>query len=74
MMKFRGQGKDGAPVYGLGLSEANMRRLKSGMPIRINTEDLGGPPGSIMVFYGRTEEEMAEMVAPWVTMTGEKPT
>jgi hypothetical protein len=63
MIKFRGTDKNDVPVVGFGLSEANVQRLKQGMPILIDTDDtkeLFGVPAQIVIFYGNTEESMQE--------------
>lgn len=56
MIKFKADG-DGGPLYGFGLSEENLRRLRDGKPILINLAELG-MEGRAVIFYGRTETDM----------------
>lgn len=63
MVKFQGTGVDGVPIVGFGLSEANVQKLKEGMPVLIDvehTKELLGVPARIVIFYGVTEEAMQE--------------
>lgn len=63
MIKFQGTGLNGLPVVGFGLSEANVQRLKEGLPILIDakdTQELLGVQAQIVIFYGKTEESMQE--------------
>lgn len=50
-----------------GLSERNLELLRKGMPIKINMTELG-LTGTILIFYGKTEEamyeELKELVGP----------
>jgi hypothetical protein len=41
-----------------GVSALNVERLMEGKPIVINLTDLGLPKGRVMIFYGKTEEDM----------------
>lgn len=41
-----------------GLSALNIERLMEGKPISIDLKDLGLPKGRVMIFYGKTEEDM----------------
>lgn len=69
MIKFSST-LNGNPVIGLGLSEANIKKLREGMPILITTEDtkkLLGVECSIMIMYGRTEKEITKMLEPLIT-------
>jgi len=60
--------KDGKPIHSivLGLSYANLDRLKAGRPIKIDTTELGLPGGEILIFSGETEEAMAEELKEFV--------
>lgn len=63
MIKFQGTGLDGVPIIGFGLSEANVQKLKEGMPVLIDvdhTKELLGVQARIVIFYGKTEEDMQE--------------
>jgi hypothetical protein len=48
-----------------GLSETNMVRLREGKPIKIDMSELG-LPGSVIIFYGETEEKMRDDIAQFV--------
>lgn len=76
MIKFVAQRKDG-PLIGFGLSKRNIELLQHGKPVVVNLADLGLPPGKIMIFYGKTEKDMAamlsEFIGPGTTVIGEKP-
>lgn len=61
MIKFIGA--DGK-LIGFGLSEENVKRLKDGMPIKINGEEVGLRGYVFTIFYGETEEKMAAELAP----------
>lgn len=56
MIKFTAD-INGKPVLGIGISEVNVRKLKEGMPIKINDKDFFD--GIIVIMYGKTEEHMA---------------
>ena len=53
MVKFRIGDK-----IGLGLSKLNVKKLKQGKPIVIDTNELGIPGHEIFIFYGDTEKDM----------------
>ena len=58
---------NGKPVVGIGLSEDNLRKLREGMPIHITPEDMKNLLGvecSIIVMYGRTEEDITKCWNP----------
>jgi len=44
-----------------GLSERNIELLKEGRPILINLAEMGAR-GSMVIFYGKTEESMAKQI------------
>ena len=52
----------GVICYGFGISEENVNRLKKGQPIFIDLSEIGGT-GEVMIFYGKTEEDMARDLA-----------
>ena len=60
MIKFSGKNRDGRLVFGFGISEENVKRLKDDNPILINLEDLSDVVGDVVIFYGETEEQMEE--------------
>lgn len=61
MIRFALETDDG-PVFGLGISEENVRRLKAGQPIRVSLDEMGGD-GVAMIFYGETERDLVDMIA-----------
>jgi hypothetical protein len=64
MLKFS-YTKAGAPCYGFGLSERNLYRLRKGEPIRIDLAQMGST-GEVLIFYGRTELDMAQDLAEFI--------
>jgi hypothetical protein len=47
-------------LLGLGLSFKNIKRMKKGEPILIDTEELGMGKGKILIFAGESEKVMEE--------------
>ena len=41
-----------------GLSALNVERLMQGKPISIDLKELGLEKGRVLIFYGKTEEDM----------------
>ncbi len=58
MIKFRA-----GELIGFGLSAENVKRLQAGEPIRFSLAEMG-LPGEVLIFYGETEEAMAEWLKP----------
>jgi hypothetical protein len=56
--------KAGNTVF-FGLSETNIVRLREGKPIKIDMYELG-LFGSVIIFYGETEEKMRDDLAEFV--------
>jgi len=46
-----------------GLSARNLELLMEGKPITIDLKELGLESGSVLIFYGRTEEDMKATLA-----------
>jgi hypothetical protein len=61
MIKFKGK-FNGKEILGMGISEANVRKLKEGMPILIEEPKFFN--GTIMLMYGRTEMDIVEEIKP----------
>lgn len=61
MIKANGRNGDGTRVLLLGLSYANLRRLKEDEPIEFDGTPYGYP-GRIMIYSGPTEASMARML------------
>lgn len=70
MIKFRTDGK--VPIYGLGVSRGNIDRLTNGQPIVVNLQDIGGPPGQVVIMFGETERAIfdelksLDLIAPGI--------
>jgi len=60
MVKFRA-----GELLGFGLSAENIRRLQQGEPIYIDLTEMG-MTGKVLIFYGKTEFDMAEKLKPFV--------
>jgi hypothetical protein len=69
MIKAHGVGLDGNPVFVLGLSDGNLTLLRKGQPIMLDLAQLGGV-GSVVIFWGRTEIEMAGELTKHFNVTG----
>lgn len=61
MIKFKAE-RDGKPLYGFGLSHQNLALLRAGRPIHVHLEQMGGE-GSVFIFAGATEQDMANDLA-----------
>lgn len=46
----------------LGLSDENVKRLTHDQPIKFNLKELGLQDMDIVIFHGKTEQEMASML------------
>lgn len=55
MIKFKAEG-----MVGFGLSAGNIEKLMQGMPIKVNGKDIG-IDHDVVIFYGRTEQDMVQM-------------
>lgn len=65
MIKFAASDGSGTPLLGLGLSEENIHHLEEHKPIYIKSEvmkELVGWKGSLLIIYGRTEQEMLKIL------------
>ena len=65
MVKFTSESQDGETLYGFGISEENIEQLKKNRPIYFDLKDMGGN-GRILLFYGKTEGEMAGMLNSFI--------
>jgi hypothetical protein len=59
MLKMKAKTDNGDIVI-LGLSEENIKRMKDNKPMLIDLKEVGIPGIKIMIFTGKTEEEMFE--------------
>jgi hypothetical protein len=60
MIKARLTTGDGRPLFLLGLSDLNVHRLREKDPILVDLEPLGGPPVSVAILWGATEQAMVD--------------
>ena len=68
MVKFSADGGDGK-ILGLGISERNVQLLREGKPILIRSdelEQLTSWKGSIMLFYGKTEDDIKKTLTKFI--------
>jgi hypothetical protein len=65
MIKFTYEATPGIVSYGFGLSEENIKRLKQGQPIQVDLAQMGGI-GNVLIFYGKTEMDMARDLAEFI--------
>lgn len=50
-------------LYIIGLSEMNIKKLVEGCPIVFDCTEIGMPdPGTIMIGYGKTEEDLEAQI------------
>jgi len=66
MIKMSGQSK-GRKVLVFGLSHMNLKKLKEGLPIFIHGEEMGNPGMDMIIFSGKDERSMEEMVRPFLS-------
>ena len=52
--------KAGNTIF-FGLSDVNLEKLKEGKPIKFNLNELGLQDIDVVIFHGKTEEEMYQM-------------
>lgn len=68
MIKARGETGDGKPLVLIGLSDENLRRLRTGgdeglgQPIRFNLRELGLEPTTVVIIAGKTEDGMRAII------------
>jgi len=60
MIKFKATQGNGREVIGFGLTAKNVEQLKLGRPISIWGAEFG-IPFDVMIFYGETEQTIADM-------------
>lgn len=61
MIKFKGS-DDLGTIWGFGLGRDNVKKLKAGMPIKVDLRDMGGERDSVVIMYGETEQEMVDQL------------
>lgn len=66
MVKFKAEGKGGRPLYGLGLTEENVKRLVAGNPIHIHGEQMGFGAQDLMIFFGKDEEAIKKDLSEFI--------
>lgn len=57
MLKMKVSYPDGRPLFVLGLSEMNLRKLRDGDPILVKLATLGGTD-DVLIYAGATEKSM----------------
>lgn len=62
MIKFKG-----GNLIGFGLSEDNVKNLKQGKLIYINMEEMGFNDIQVMIFYGKTEQDMQNDLSEFIS-------
>ena len=65
MIKFKIDGAE-KPLIGFGITEENVKRLKSGMPILVNLQEMG-INADILICYGETELELIKTLKPYIS-------
>lgn len=60
MIKFQAKRKNGITVFGFGLSDGNIERLKQGKPIYFALDELGLESHEVIILYGKTEEAITQ--------------
>jgi len=68
MIKFTYHDKNDQKCLGLGISRRNVERLVAGQPIWVRLTEMGNlaVDGSILLFFGETEEEMTAALAEYI--------
>lgn len=56
MIKTLINAPNGTKIVGLGLSEGNIQKLKSGQPVYLHLDELGIEGIDVLIHYGKTEE------------------
>ena len=59
MLKFKAQTSEGE-LYGFGLTQENMAALLMGRPIAIDLAAMDGPPLTVFLLYGETEQSITD--------------
>ena len=53
-------------LFIFGLSDANLDRLRDGKPILIDLKKMGAKEGRVLIFAGRTEEHLRDLLGPYI--------
>jgi hypothetical protein len=64
----------GQPVVLIGLNEENVKALQMNMPLDVETAELGINDSRVIVFYGKTDEELKDMLEQKGVMVSETTT
>ncbi len=65
MLRFSATDPDGKLIVGMGITAANVERLRNGEPILVRGETVNSPV-DFFLFYGETLEELNKLVSPFV--------
>lgn len=61
MIKFTMRKRNGRRVFGMGLSDVNVDRLKRGQPILVQLDQLDEAfPAEVVIFHGTTERAIED--------------
>lgn len=66
MIKFVASTPHSDILFGFGLSRENINQLVKGNPIKLNLEEMGFAGVDVLIFFGETEEQMAEDMKEFV--------
>lgn len=66
MIKFYSGDEETGRLFGFGLSEENLRLLRSKGPILIDLGQMGLPKHKMLIFYGKNEKALASKMAAMV--------
>lgn len=58
MIKATGRDANGNPLLVLGISGENVTRLLADEPIQFDTAEVGLPPMTVVIVYGKTEPDI----------------
>jgi hypothetical protein len=67
MVKFKMTSDKGRSIYGLGITEKNIEMLQLGKPIHVHGEEIGLGNTEIVVFYGKDERAIADVLKEYIT-------
>ena len=66
MLKAKINYENGRTLLLLGLSDENLAKLKQGLPAHITGEEVQMPKTDVMIFHGKDEAAMLEVLRPYI--------
>ena len=73
MIKFTATTPQGRTILGFGLSYKNLKRLKQGLPIKVNVEEMGFlMPIDLVIYAGKDERAMTAQLVEAGVITQEQ--